>query len=415
MGVCCAFTAMPQGAAVAYTGPTAPPVGYYTNAAGSPTSSPRCATFGGTIPAYQAEKVCVTDAPGGIELVYSGYGAGAHTVDVVAYGEGPDSQADGFYQQPQTITWNGASNAADPAFMTLTDNTWGGYAFQPLVYNDAGQSSTDFIYNIHGSPQPIAGGAPFYGSLGDVRLNKPIVGMAVTPDGRGYWLVASDGGVFNFGDAGFYGSLGNIRLNKPIVGMAATPDGKGYMLVASDGGIFPFGDAPFGGSLAAEDLTAPAVAVTLGRDNESYLITQSDGTVTAIGAGASSGGGASSYGDRGVPAGTKIVGLTPTADGIGYWLIGADGGVYPEGDATAYGSLAGTHLNKPIVAAATIVDGFGLWLASSDGGIFQRGYAGYYGGLGNVRLNEPIVGMAASPDGHSYWLVASDGGVFPEG
>jgi hypothetical protein len=27
-------------------------------------------------------------------------------------------------------------------------------------------------------------------------LNKPIVGMASTPDGKGYWEVASDGGIF---------------------------------------------------------------------------------------------------------------------------------------------------------------------------------------------------------------------------
>ena len=77
---------------------------------------------------------------------------------------------------------------------------------------------------------------------------SPIVGMAATPDGRGYWLVASDGGIFSFGDAGFYGSIGGHALNQPIVGMAATPDGRGYWLVASDGGIFSFGDAGFYGS-----------------------------------------------------------------------------------------------------------------------------------------------------------------------
>ena len=47
----------------------------------------------------------------------------------------------------------------------------------------------------------------------------------------GYWLVASDGGVFNYGDAAFYGSTGAINLNKPIVAMAATPDGQGYWIV----------------------------------------------------------------------------------------------------------------------------------------------------------------------------------------
>ena len=89
------------------------------------------------------------------------------------------------------------------------------------------------------------GDAAFHGSTGGIRLNRPIVGMASTPDGNGYWLVATDGGIFSFGDASFHGSTGAIRLNKPIVGMAATPDGEGYWLVASDGGIFSFGDAGY--------------------------------------------------------------------------------------------------------------------------------------------------------------------------
>jgi len=46
--------------------------------------------------------------------------------------------------------------------------------------------------------------------------------MAATPDGGGYWLVASDGGVFNFGDAGFFGSMGGTHLNAPVVGMTAS-------------------------------------------------------------------------------------------------------------------------------------------------------------------------------------------------
>ena len=93
-----------------------------------------------------------------------------------------------------------------------------------------------------------------------MTLNKPIVGMAATPDGGGYWLVASDGGIFAFGDAAFYGSTGSLTLNEPIVGMAATPDGAGYWLVASDGGIFSFGDAAFYGS-GAGHLSAPVVAI----------------------------------------------------------------------------------------------------------------------------------------------------------
>ena len=54
--------------------------------------------------------------------------------------------------------------------------------------------------------------------------NAPVVGLAATPDGGGYWLVASDGGIFSYGDAHFYGSTGSLHLNAPIVGMAATPE-----------------------------------------------------------------------------------------------------------------------------------------------------------------------------------------------
>ena len=39
-----------------------------------------------------------------------------------------------------------------------------------------------------------------------------MVGIAATPDGHGYWLAASDGGVFAFGDAPFDGSLVSIHV-----------------------------------------------------------------------------------------------------------------------------------------------------------------------------------------------------------
>lgn len=44
------------------------------------------------------------------------------------------------------------------------------------------------------------------------NVNAPIVGIAGTPSGKGYWLVSADGGVFNFGDAPY---LGNVEYVKP--------------------------------------------------------------------------------------------------------------------------------------------------------------------------------------------------------
>jgi hypothetical protein len=81
-----------------------------------------------------------------------------------------------------------------------------------------------------------------------------------TPTGGGYWLVASDGGIFAFGDAKFAGSTGAIHLNQPIVAAIDTPSGAGYCLVASDGGIFAFGDAAFFGSTGSIHLNQPIVA-----------------------------------------------------------------------------------------------------------------------------------------------------------
>jgi hypothetical protein len=209
--------------------------------------------------------------------------------------------------------------------------------------------------------------AKFEGSAGGIHLNQPIVGMAATADGGGYWLVASDGGIFNYGDAAFHGSAGSIHLNKPIVGMAATPDGGGYWLVASDGGIFAYGDAKFYGSAGSIHLNRP------------------------------------------------IVGMAATADGGGYWLVASDGGIFAYGDAAFQGSTGSIHLNKPIVGMAATPDGGGYWLVASDGGIFAYGDAAFQGSTGSINLNKPIVAMGAISDGSGYFLAASDGGVFAFG
>src|ERR1700741_3514889 len=101
-------------------------------------------------------------------------------------------------------------------------------------------------------------------------LNAPVVGMTATPDGNGYWLVASDGGIFSYGDAHFYGSMGGQHLKAPVVGMAATPDGNGYWLVASDGGIFSYGDAHFYGSTGGSSINRPVVGMAATPDGNGY-------------------------------------------------------------------------------------------------------------------------------------------------
>jgi len=211
------------------------------------------------------------------------------------------------------------------------------------------------------------GNAGFHGSAGSLPLNKPVVAMAPTASKNGYWLVASDGGIFSYGDAAFHGSMGGKPLNAPIVGMAATPDGGGYWLVASDGGIFSFGDAAFYGSMGGQPLNKP------------------------------------------------IVGMAAGAGGLGYWLVASDGGIFSFGDAAFHGSMGGQPLNKPIVGMAATSDGLGYWMVASDGGIFNFGDGGFFGSAGRTPLNKPAVGLAATSDGRGYWIAASDGGIFNYG
>jgi SpoIID/LytB domain protein len=211
------------------------------------------------------------------------------------------------------------------------------------------------------------GEAGFFGSTGNLKLNQPILGLAATPAGSGYWLVASDGGIFTFGDAAFHGSTGALRLNQPIVGMAATVTGKGYWLVASDGGIFSFGDARFFGSTGALRLNKP------------------------------------------------VVGMAPTPTGKGYWLVASDGGIFSFGDAAFHGSTGAIRLNMPVIGMAATPTGGGYWLLAADGGLFSFGDAAYHGSLPGSKITTPAVAMRPTRTGGGYLIVTSTGAVVAYG
>jgi hypothetical protein len=57
--------------------------------------------------------------------------------------------------------------------------------------------------------------------------------MAAMPNGTGYWLAWSTGAVGAYGDAARYGSMYDLRLDDPVVGIVSTPDATGYWLVAA--------------------------------------------------------------------------------------------------------------------------------------------------------------------------------------
>ena len=187
----------------------------------------------------------------------------------------------------------------------------------------------------------------------------------------------------------------------PGIASAAYPDNPAQPVNFGDAGNF----GPAGGLT----LNAPAVGMAPTHDGAGYWIVAADGGIFNYG-------NAPFYGSAGaIPLNKPIVGMAATPDGGGYWLVASDGGIFSYGDATFYGSTGSIHLNQPIVGMAATPSGHGYWLVASDGGIFSYGDAQFYGSTGSIHLNQPVVGMAAGPGGNGYWLVASDGGIFSYG
>jgi len=201
-----------------------------------------------------------------------------------------------------------------------------------------------------------------HGDLVAIDLKESIVAMSPSPSGAGYWLVASDGGVFTFGDVDFHGSTGALDLVSPVVGMWPLSDASGYWLVAGDGGVFTFGDAEFHGSAGAIDLAQP------------------------------------------------VVGMAATPDGDGYWLVAADGGIFTYGTAGFFGSTGAIVLDEPIVAMASTKSGNGYWLLGRDGGVFAFGDAMFHGAAIDSDRQQDALSIGVSSSG-GYWILSGDGKI----
>jgi len=218
------------------------------------------------------------------------------------------------------------------------------------------------------------------------RVATPLVGIASTPTGLGYWLLGFDGGVFAFGDARFEGSaVGAIARGSGAAAIVPSASGAGYWVLGTDGLVLSFGDAP---SLAPSGGTARvpcgprcppkpnerfgAAAVGLSGGGGGYLSALRSGFVEGAGA---------EYAFYQVPVAmnSAVTGIAAAPVAYGGWVVGGDGGVFAFGDARFYGSAAPLHPARPTVAIAATPSGRGYWLLGGDGGVFAFGDARYLG------------------------------------
>jgi hypothetical protein len=113
--------------------------------------------------------------------------------------------------------------------------------------------------------------------------------------------------------------------------------------------------------------------------------------------------------------------IAATSSGDGYWIVSSEdfeGGISAMvagfGDASLPQNPAPlSGLNDLIVGAATTAGG--LLLAGADGGVFAYGTAPFFGSLAGTRLGGPIVAITTNPNVNGYWLTGSDGAVHPFG
>ena len=247
------------------------------------------------------------------------------------------------------------------------------------------------------------GAAQSFGSPTQVHLAAPIVAMAATPDGQGYWLVGADGGVLTYGDAEYFGSTGALALHAPIVAMAPTPDGGGYWLVGADGGVFTFGDAHYFGSTGPMHVPEPIVGFATTPNGKGYWLVGSHGEVYAFGD-------ARYYGSLGATNlhNLPVVAIASSHDGRGYWVVQGGGEVIPYGDAPRLGGMRG---HPPVAGIAVTADGLGYWLVCGNGEVDAFGDAQYFGGNNTAVPRPPISAIVADRAGPGYWLLDSE--AFP--
>ena len=211
---------------------------------------------------------------------------------------------------------------------------------------------------------------------------------AATSDRGGLWALLSDGRILNLGPAKRAPGVTAAVLTKQVAGRPEAPAalarvGNGDLWVFTTAGrVIPqFGRLP--------STVTRWMDVVLGRDL---------------------------WG--------PIISAQPTIDGTGVYAIGSDGGVFTYNSSflgSVYDAIAKVHRvpvgairpDQPIVGITVDPDGNGYWLVGADGGVFTFDTP-FRGSLPAIvpfeDLFAPVTEMV--PFGNGYLLVGADGGVF---
>ena len=268
-------------------------------------------------------------------------------------------------------------------------------------------------------------------SFTPLRLGASVAVMRVTHDGStrvieqtlggqgvvGLYQAGAFGELLTYGDAKYHGDLGHVAIDSPILAVAATPSGEGYWLMEATGRMHPFGDAP---NLGSPDLPDAEYGIALAPTptGKGYWVATQTGGIYTVGDAGFFGSAAGTLGPD-----VDVVDLAASPTGRGYWLVDSAGGVHAYGDATFSGSAASLPPRYPITGMAATSTGRGYWLIDALGGVFAYGDAqafpadaNSYSGYGlETALADAVITIKPVPYGQGFVYGRLKGGFAGKG
>lgn len=231
--------------------------------------------------------------------------------------------------------------------------------------------------------------------------NAVVVAIAPSANGKGFWSLTADGGVFTSGGARFYGAPAGAPMAGHAVDIVSTPSGRGYWIATTRGAVYAYGDARWRGSAKRERLVKPIVGIAATRTGRGYWLASSGGRVFAYGDAENHGAARTLW----VPP--RIADIASTPSGKGYALLDANGFVFAFGDAPRIQRAKPTA--RPAVAVAITRSGRGYWVLGGNGAITRYADAEHMGDADSRPVQ--AIDLARTVGGGGYWIAT--GSAFP--
>jgi Calcineurin-like phosphoesterase len=282
--------------------------------------------------------------------------------------------------------------------------------------SDTSMSPIWDVLQAHGADLVVSAHIHFY-----ERFPRQNSGGNLDPTGMREFIVGTGGGHPDTFDPAHIDPHSEFRKDGSFGALKLTLHGDGYdwAFEGTDGSTIdsgndtctPSGTPPTTAPPSPTTTTAPSGNPGQPHHPRSgYWMLSADGTVYPFGD-------AAQFANAVPTSGTDEVDIEPTPTGNGAWLVDATGRVTATGDAAHLGDVDRSRLlpGEKVTSLSGTPSGAGYWIFTSRGRAVPFGDAAFYGDMSGTALNGPVLGSVPTPTGRGYYMVASDGGIFAFG